>query len=368
MKIQKKKYKVKEVVKGFIDDENGCFALNGKLNIRPIYQREFIYDNKKQSAVIETVINGFPLNIIYWVKQNDGHFSVLDGQQRTISIANYIKGEFSVIVDDHPMYFHSLSKEIQNKILDYVLDIYVCVGSDSMVLKWFEVINIAGVSLTKQEMRNAIYSGPGVVAAKKYFSKPNHARVDTHGAMYVKGVKNRQDFLEVAYSWISKSQGITIEDYMSLHKNDTDAEELWSYWEKIINWIKKNFITYHKKEMQQVPWNDLYIKYKDKQLDPYAIDSEINEMMGDEEIKKKSGIYSYVLDRKEKHLNLRVFNDSQKRSAYTKQEGICKICETWFPIDKMDADHIIPWSKGGKTLDNNIQMLCKQCNKEKSNK
>ena len=194
MIIKQCKYKVKVVIEGFIDDEKGCFAMGGKLNIRPIYQREFVYDNKKQKAVINTILRNLPLNMMYWVKQKDGIFNVLDGQQRTISIANFIKGDFSVLVNKDPMYFSGLSLENKNKILNYQLDIYICEGSEDQVLEWFKTINIMGEPLTIQELRNAIYSGPHVQKAKEYFSKTPHARVDVIGAKYVKAIKNRQEY------------------------------------------------------------------------------------------------------------------------------------------------------------------------------
>jgi len=209
-----------------------------------------------------------------------------------------------------------------------------------------------------------------VQEAKLYFSKLN-SRVDNIGLQYVNGNKNRQDILELAYKWISTSQGISIKDYMNKHRRDKDAIELWNYWEGVIKWIERTFITYHEKAMKQVDWVKLYIKYKDTEFNPESLDKEINKLMADEEVKKKSGIYEYVLsDRpdKEKFLNLRAFSNTQKKSAYTNQNGKCPVCNEHFTIDEMEGDHKVPWSKGGKTSDDNLQMLCKECNRSKGAK
>ena len=358
MKIQLKEITIKEVAKGYKNsDEEGVVGYGGKLNIRPKYQREFVYKDDKRNAVIDTIKRVFPLNVMYWVKNEDGTFEVMDGQQRTISFCEYVEGKFSL----NNLYFHNLTDTEQNQILGYKLMIYFCEGNDKEKLDWFKIINIAGEKLTDQELRNAIYTGTWLTDAKRYFSKSGCPAYGM-ASDYLTGSPIRQDYLETVISWISNDK---IEQYMASHQHKPNANELWLYFQSVINWIKATFPNY-RKEMKGVPFGILYNEFKNKEFDAKKLEKEITKLMQDEDVTKKSGIYPYVLTRQEKYLNIRAFTDKQKREAYEKQKGVCKKCKKRFEIEEMEADHIKPWHEGGKTIAENCQMLCKQCNRTKS--
>ena len=365
MKITLVHITVRELVKKFKDrGENGVVAYGGKLDVRPPYQREFVYDEPQQAAVIDSIYKGFPLSSIYWAKDGD-EYEIIDGQQRTLSICKYVDKKFSVPLGNSPerRQFHNLSEDEREKILDYELTVYQCEGTDSEKIDWFRTINIAGEKLTDQELRNAVYRGPWVTDAKKKFSKSNCAAYDI-GKKYLNGMVNRQKYLETAIRWISNDK---IEDYMGTHKDDPNANDLWSYFEKVIKWVKRLFPTY-RKEMKGIAWGPLYNKFKDKKFDAKELEKEVSRLMEDEDVTNKRGIYYYVLNKNERHLNVRAFTQGQKREAYERQKGICPVCEKHFDIDKMEGDHITPWSKGGKSTSENCQMLCKPDNRTKGAK
>jgi hypothetical protein len=360
MKIELHEVTVREVAENYVDNaEEGVVGYNGKLNIRPKYQREFVYDDKKRDAVIDTITKEFPLNVMYWVKNEDGTFEVLDGQQRTISFCQYVKGDFSV----NNRAFHNLTDTEKEKILNYRLMIYFCEGNDKEKLDWFKIINIAGEKLTDQELRNAVYTGTWLTSAKSIFSKSNCAAY-LLSKDYVNGSPIRQEILETALSWISKGE---IEKYMSAHQHDPNANELWTYYRNVIEWVKLTFTTY-RKEMKGIDWGSLYDKFKDKMFDAKKLEKEIQALMMDDEVTAKKGIYPYVLTRNEKYLNIRAFSESQKREAYERQKGVCPVCKKKWKIEEMEADHITPWHLGGKTTAENCQMLCKEDNRRKSGK
>jgi len=360
MKIELKEILVRDVIEGYINnDEEGVVGFGGKLNIRPKYQREFIYKDKQRDSVIETVKKDFPLNVMYWVKNEDDTYEVLDGQQRTISICEYVIGKFSL----NFQYFHNLEDTEKEQILNYKLMVYFCEGTDKEKLDWFKTINIAGEKLTDQELRNAIYTGTWLTEAKKYFSKSGCPAYSI-ASDYLKGSSIRQEYLETAISWIS---GGEIEDYMSKNQHEPNANELWLYFKSVIDWVQVVFPKY-RKEMKGVAWGILYNEFKDEKFDSKKIEEEITKLMQDEDVTKKSGIYSYLLTKNEKYLSIRAFTDKQKREAYEKQKGICSKCNQHFELNKMEADHIKPWHKGGKTTEENCQMLCKMCNRTKSGK
>ncbi len=361
MQIQRMNLTIRDLVEGYIDDaEKGIRAYGGKLDVRPPYQREFVYKDKQRDAVIHTVKRGFPLNVMYWAVRADGTYEIIDGQQRTISICQYVKGIFSY----KDMYFHSLRQDEQNKILDYELMIYGCSGADSEKLEWFKTINIAGMELAPQELRNAVYHGPWVTDAKQYFSKHGCIAAAT-GSDYMKGAYIRQEYLETAIKWISKGD---IEGYMSKHHCDPTANELLLYFQAVIAWIQATFKVTRTKEMRKVDWGFLYDKYKDESQDTAKLESRIEELMRDSDVTKKEGIYPYVLTGEERYLQIRAFDDNMRREAYERQGGKCEICEKKFNISEMDADHITPWSEGGKTEADNCQMLCKADNRRKGAK
>ncbi|HFW4211870.1 TPA: HNH endonuclease family protein [Salmonella enterica subsp. enterica serovar Reading] len=357
MKINPVQISIRDLADGYTDnDEAGVVGYGGRLNIRPPYQREFVYKDKQRDAVIDTVMKGFPLNTMYWAVTDDG-FEIIDGQQRTVSICQYVCGDFSY----QDRYFHNLHNDEKEKILNYSLTVYQCQGSDSEKLDWFRTINIAGEKLTDQELRNAVYAGSWTSDAKRYFSKTQCAAYQI-AEKYVTGAPIRQEYLEKALQWISCGD---VEKYMSVHQHDPNALELWRYFQDVITWARETFTEY-RKEMKSVEWGVLYNEFKDTLLDADKLESEIAKLMQDEDVTKKSGIYSYVLTRREKFLSIRTFTDKQKREAYERQKGICPRCGNHYHLNEMEADHITPWSEGGKTTAENCQMLCKMDNRVKS--
>jgi len=363
MKIEMHEIAVKDVFQGYKDDaENGVVAYGGLLNVRPAFQREFVYKDKQRDEVINTVKKSFPLNVMYWVKGDNGGYELLDGQQRTISICQYVGGDFSL---DY-QYFHNLTPEEQQQILDYKLMIYICEGTNKEKLDWFKIINIAGEKLTNQELRNAIYTGTWLTEAKKYFSKTACPAYQIANK-YLKGTPIRQDYLETVLKWIADKEDTEIELYMAKHQHDPNAAELWLYFNNVMTWVKTYFPKY-RKEMCGVEWGILYNKHNGKALDAAALEAEIAKLMADSDVTKKPGIYSYVLDRDERNLSIRAFDARMKREAYEKQKGICTHCKQHFELEEMEADHITPWHLGGQTIAENCQMLCRDCNRRKSGK
>jgi len=363
MKIKLHEIPVREVVDGYSDSaEYGVVGYNGRLNIRPAFQREFIYKDKQRDEVIRTVQKNFPLNVMYWVRSDDGNFELLDGQQRTISLCQYANGDYSI---DH-MGFDNLTQAERQQILDYPLMIYICEGTDKEKLDWFKIINIAGEQLSAQELRNAIYTGEWLTESKKYFSKtacPAYAIASD----YLNGSPIRQNYLETAIRWISSRDGKEIEDYMAEHQHDTNCNELWLYFQNVINWVKATFPRYRSKEMKGLDWGIFFNKYGTGKYDPKQLEAQIVTLMDNDDVTKLSGIYEYLLDGDERHLSIRAFTPKMSRMAYERQKGVCPRCKRHFEIDEMQADHITPWSKGGKTIPENCQMLCSDCNRRKSN-
>ena len=359
MDIELKNITVRQLVEGYQDNqEDGVVGFAGKLNIRPPYQREFVYGDKQREAVIDTVVKGFPLNTMYWALTEDG-FEMIDGQQRTVSVCQYVDGVFSY----HDRYFHNLQQDEKDAILDYRLTIYWCQGTDSERLDWFRTINIAGEKLTDQELRNAVYAGSWTADAKRYFSKTQCAAWQL-ADKYMTGSPIRQDYLETAILWLNDGD---IEGYMAKHQHDKSANPLWLYFQAVIGWVQVTFPKY-RKEMKGIAWGTLYNSFKDHELDPNELEATIARLMEDEDVTNKKGIYSYVLDGKEKHLNIRAFSNNQKREAYERQKGKCPVCKEYFEVEEMEADHITPWHEGGKTSAENCQMLCKEDNRRKSGK
>lgn len=361
MKIQLNEVTIREIANGFLDSaEEGVVGYGGLLDIRPKYQREFVYDEKKRNAVVETIRKGFPLNVMYWVVTDQGTYEVMDGQQRTISFCQYVNGDYSIVIDGHPMAFHNLPKTLQDQILNYTVMVYFCSGTDQEKLDWFRVINIAGERLTEQELRNAVYTGPWLSHAKTIFSKTNCAAY-LLANRYVSGSPIRQDFLETALEWLS---GGKVEQYMSAHQHDPNANELWAYFQAVIAWAKLTFTTY-RGEMKGLDWGSLYNQYKGGLYDTDKLEGEIKALLIDDDVTRKKGVYQYVLTRDEKYLAIRQFTPAMRRAAYERQGGICPVCKKHYEIEGMEADHITPWSKGGRTNADNCQMLCLEDNRRK---
>ena len=363
MKIEMLDLTVRDLVDGYHDDgEGGVVGYGGRLDIRPPFQREFIYKGKQREAVITSIIGGFPLNVMYWAVREDGTFEIVDGQQRTISIGQYVNSEFSV----HSQYFHNLTPSERDHIYDYKLMVYICEGTYRDKISWFKTVNIAGEKLYDQELRNASLSGSWVSDAKGWFSKSG-CPASGLGGDYLTGSPLRQDYLETVIKWISDAEGAKdIEDYMAIHQHDENARPLWEYFRLVIDWVESTFVRKRTRFMKGVDWGSLYNEYKDAELDPVWIESETRRLILDDDVENKRGIYEYLLTGDEKSLNIRAFKIGMKQKVYELQDRECAICNMPFDISEMEADHITPWSEGGKTQEDNCQMLCRRCNREKA--
>ncbi len=353
---------INKIVEDYADKgDEGCYGYGGKLNIRPAYQREYIYTGKKREAVIDSVQKNLPIGLMYWIKKSDGNFELLDGQQRTISICQFVHNQFSI---DHRG-FKNWTDADKNQLLNYNLWVCICEGTDKETLEWFKVLNTPGTELNAQELRNAIYTGTWLEDAKKHFSK-NNCPVIVHGYnKYLDGSAIRQDYLETALRWISARNKIDIEDYMAKNQHEPNCTELWLYFQGVMEWVKALFPEY-RAIMKKVSWGNLFNKFSSKTYDKKKFEAEIVSMLEDEDVTSSRGIYEYLFDRQERHLSIRKFSDKIKRAVYEKQGKVCPKCAKHFPLEKMHADHITPWSKGGHTVIDNCQVLCENCNRIKS--
>lgn len=366
MNIEPLNITIRDLISGYEDKgEEGVIGFGGQLDIRPSYQREFVYDQAKQVAVIDSVLHGYPLNAMYWTPKDGGGYEVLDGQQRTLSICEFAIGN----LDYGKRYLHRMQPDEQEKFYNYRLLVFVVHGTPSERLKWFETINIGGLILTPQELRNAVYAGPWVNDAKRYFSKRS-APAPSFAKDYVNGDPKRQEYLETAIKWASgASSDDEIRKYMNDHAGDASANYLWLHFQTVINWVKAVFPKYHP-FMKGLPWGDYYRKWKDAPItkdNPSKIEERIKQLILDDDVTNK-GIYAYLLSGEEKYLNIRAFSPAMKLAAYERDGGICKICGKHFELSEMEADHITPWSDGGPTSAENCQLLCRECNRRKSNK
>ena len=372
MEMELREITIRELIEGYSDNgEGGVVGYGGKLDIRPPYQREFVYKDVQRNAVIDTVSKGFPLNVMYWAVRDDGGYEIVDGQQRIVSISRFCDSAFSMkglFNSKEPLSFGNLPDDKQEEILNYKLMVYVCEGEPSEKLDWFEAINTHGEKLNDQELRNALYHGSWVSDAKKYFSKTQGPAYTKGAKDYMKGIAIRQDYLKTAIDWISEGE---ISEYMSEHQHNPDADELKAYFERVIDWVNTVFPEY-RKEMKGLNWGRLYNTYKGWDYSTPAMEARIHELMADDEVTKKSGIYEYVLsgedESKERLLSIRAFTDTMKRTVYARQNGKCAETGIEYPIEDMEADHITPWSEGGKTTLENCQMLHKECNRRKGAK
>lgn len=375
MKITEKKVTVKELCENYKDNgDGGVFGYNNRLTIRPSYQREFVYKDAQRNAVIETVRHNHPLNVMYWSKTGDDTYEVLDGQQRTISIARYLNKDFPIKIAGNDKFFQNLTDSEQEQILKYEITVYICEGTEAEKLEWFKVINIAGETLTDQELLNATYTGTWLADAKNYFSKRNCV-ADKLAEGYIKGTPIRQDYLEKVLAWIADRDNLESgQMYMAIHQHDEDANDLWLYFQTVINWAKMLFPTQRKGMTDSQDWGLLYNKYHSKQYNSNTLEADIQKLLLDDDVTKNSGIIPYVLSDRTRHdeksLSIRAFSEAQKRRAYERQGHKCPCCvrngvETEYEYSEMQGDHIIPWSRGGRTVDENLQMLCRKCNNDK---
>ena len=379
---------VKDICDGFVYNElegKGLFGLSGKLTIQPEYQRNYIYASdggKKETAVIESVLKGYPLGLIYFNKVSDDNLEVLDGQQRITSLGRFVTGKFAVKDDDgNEQYFTGMAEDKRDRILKTKLTIYECEGEESEIKQWFKTINISGVPLNEQELLNAIFSGQFVTLGKAEFSNSQNANIQKWSA-YIRGSANRQDFLERALDWVSNGN---ISDYMSQHRQDKNIKELKTYFNTVIDWVAVIF-TDVENEMCGLEWGRLYETYHAKSYNPAKVSAEVQDLYGDPYIKTRKGIYEYILggSTDTKLLDVRVFDEATKKSVYATQtkkaeskgESNCPHCAIGHDANKikiwklaeMDADHVSAWSKGGATDVSNCQMLCKTHNRAKGNR
>lgn len=376
---------VADICKGFVYNEfegKGLYGWSGKLVIQPEYQRNYIYaDGKKDVAVIESLLNGYPLGLIYFVKVDDNKYEVLDGQQRITSVGRFVTGKFPILDSSGlQQYFNGISADQQKKILETPLTIYICEGEESEIKAWFKTINIAGVPLNEQELLNAIYSGTFVTAAKEEFSNSQNAHIQKWSA-YIKGDVNRQEYLKTALEWVSKGN---IDAYMSSHRHDTNINELKTYFNSVIDWVSSVFDDVES-SMRGLPWGSLYEKYHKNAYDSAEVSKKLHELLADDAVTNEKGIYEYILGgcSETKLLNIRIFDDRTKKVVYTEQtneakklnKSNCPLCavgsdsnktKIW-KITEMDADHVTAWSKGGATDKANCTMLCKTHNRSKGN-
>ena len=365
MDIEQIEVTVRELTKHYHDDdEGGVSGYGGRLNIRPAYQREFVYTGKQRDAVINTAIRGLPLNVMYWSKRDDGdgdyEFEMIDGQQRTISLAQYVTGAFSY----EGKFFHNLTEEERQALLDYRLTIFVCSGPTKERLEWFETINTAGERLTRQELLNAVYAGPWVADSKTYFSRTSCV-AQRVADKYVRGSAIRQDFLETAISW--SAAGTDVREYMGQRQHNKSAQPLWSEFRAVIDWVEATFPNY-RRSMKGADWRTLHREHGARDLDAIALEAELARLIQDDDVTSEKGIYAFALTRDPKHLNIRVFGNRTKQATYERQDAKCARCGTESKIGEMDADHITPWIEGGHTEPSNCQMLCKPCNRSKGSK
>lgn len=380
------KITIRDLVKGYKNsDEDGVYGFGGDLIIRPEFQREFVYKDAQRDAVIDSVMNGYPIGIMYWSLNKSGKYECLDGQQRTISICDYVNNRFSVKIAGYPKIFSNLNEDEKESILNYEVTVYIFSGNETERLEWFKRINTQGEKLNNQELLNAVYTGTWLNDARKYFSKRGCRAIDV-GKGYITGNAIEQVYLRKVLTWASDSEGIKhIEDYMSKHQNDKDASGLWVYYQNVISWAKIHFSYVEKKIREKQDWGILYNKYHNKTFNPLELESEINKLIGDDEVTNHNGIIPYVLSDKtpsdERYLTLRSFSDAVKRRVYNNQTdkakangtSNCPYCaskgiKTIYLYTEMEGDHIVPWSKGGKTEESNLQMLCRSCNNNKRDK
>lgn len=388
MKTDLHEYTVAEVIEGFVYNElegKGLFGLGGKLVIQPEYQRNYIYnDGKRDVSVIESLLKGYPIGLIYFNVVGD-HLEVLDGQQRITSVGRFVTGKFAIRVDGKEQTFSSLPVEAQEKIVKGQLLVWHCEGAEKEIKDWFQTINIAGIPLNPQEVLNAIYSGPFITQAKAEFSNSQNANM-LKWSSYIKGDPKRQEVLAVALAWVSASSGVTVDAYLSTHRGDKDITGLKNYFNAVIDWIGSVFTRSPDKEMRGLEWGRLYEEYHNQSYNAAALDADVDALLGDPSVGKKKGIYEYLLGGKKdpRLLEIRLFDDKTKAAAYQRQtkraketgESNCPLCAVGdnvnktriYKLNEMDADHVDAWANGGSTDLDNCEMLCVPHNRAKGNR
>jgi 5-methylcytosine-specific restriction endonuclease McrA len=390
MKTKLRQYSVEEILKGFVYNElegKGLFGLDGRLVIQPEFQRHYIYgDGKRDVAVIDSLLKGYPLGLIYFnVDSANDKLEVLDGQQRITSVGRFVTGKFAIKVAGKEQVFSSLAKDDQQKILESELLIYECEGTETEIKEWFQTVNIAGVPLNKQELLNAIYSGPFITRTKAEYSNSNNANMQKWRS-YVRGDPKRQEILAEALHWVASSTGQSIDAYLAQHRHDTDIAGLRAYFTSVIDWVSGVFIRTPDSEMRGLEWGRLYETYHSQSYNASKIDARVDALRADPAVQAAKGIYEYLLggEKQTQQLSIRLFDENMKRTAYTQQTNAakaknvsnCPLCALGNDNNKtriyaqkeMDADHVAAWSKGGATNLSNLTMLCQTHNRAKGNK
>ena len=387
MKAELKIYTVEEICKGFTYNEaegKGLFGLSGKLIIQPEYQRNYLYaeqNGAREIAVIESVLKGYPIGLLYFNRVDENHLEVLDGQQRITSLGRFLTRKFAIQINGMEQYFDYMADDLKQKILQTELLVYECEGTESEIKEWFKTINIVGLPLEEQEILNAVYCGRFVTLAKEVFSNSQNANINKWSA-FLRGNVKRQAYLHTALEWVSKGN---VSAYMSLHRNDDNIREMQTYFDSVIDWASGVFSNIEK-EMCGLPWGELYEKYHKQPYDPAQVAQKQRELYEDYYVKNKKGIYEYILGgcQDTRLLEVRCFDEPTKKAVYTRQtneaqdKGIsnCPLCalgndnnrtKIW-KLAEMDADHVTAWSKGGATDISNCQMLCQTHNRAKGNK
>lgn len=379
-------WSVADVCDGFVYNEleaRGLFGMSGKLTIQPEYQRNYIYaDGKRDVAVIDSVLKGYPLGVLYFNRTADGRLEVLDGQQRITSLGRFFNGKLGIKDENGlPQSIGSIAKEKREKFLTTKLLIYECEGTEAEIKEWFRTINIAGIPLNTQELLNAVYSGPFVTAAKEVFSNTQNSKMQMWQA-YISGAANRQDILAVALDWVSHGRA---EEYMRDHRFSSDITELVNYFNSVIDWVRTVF-PFVENEMRGLPWGELYEKYHTQPYNPAYMKHRVAELYADPYVKNRRGVFGFLLggESDTKLLDIRIFDEATKRAVYARQteqakalgQSNCPFCaighdananKIW-KLNEMDADHVTAWSKGGATNISNCQMLCKHHNRAKGNR
>ena len=380
MQITTKYISIRDLSRNYIDQgDDGVFTYNPSntdssplLVCRPQYQRAFVYTTEESVDLIKSIMEGYPIGLFYWVETNndpDHDYELMDGQQRTISICSYINGDFAV----DKRFFYNLTDDEKKQILDYQIMVNVCEGTDqSSKLEWFKIINKSGEPLTNQELRNAVYAGPWLTDAKLYFSKPGGPAVKLSDGYVNTGKVNRQELLERALKWIDYRDSFKdVREYMAKYQLDKDANDLWQYFQDVVNWAKKIFPKTNKKLLVTQDWGKLYHDYHDQTYNPNDLQDEVDKLTLDDDVTSTSGIVPYVLSDEtvvdQKLLHIRTFSRRDMLKKYKEQDGICPACGKHYEFNEMEGDHIVPWSAGGRTEYSNLQMLCKSDNKRKSN-
>ena len=368
MQYEIKNVSIKEFINGYNKEKETTECIDKKIHLSNVYQREYFYDEGKQEKLINSIIYGYPIGPIYVFEDQEDKESCLlvDGKQRLYTILKFINGDFPIRINEKTFFYYGFSENLKEILLDYSLSVYIVQGWTDAELKTFiEKTNTAGFSYNEQEARNIMYCGPWLADAKNYFVKS--PKKEQPWEKYLNGRRDRSDYLQIAIKWVSDNENLPIDKYMAMHVSDEDANQLIDDFRNIVEWVSSTFPVF-RREMTGLDWGRLYKENKDKKLDPIQLEKELVELFTNPELVKFKGVYQYVLTKDEQSLDLRVFSESQKRTMYERQNKKCNSCGKEFPIEKLEAHHIVEWQDGGRTIIDNGEMLCSKCHKAEHNK